>query len=254
MPSIFARRRLWRSSPVKLARQIGADDVRGQRRPDHASAEAEHVAVVVLDGLVGGVGVMGDDGADGRELARRHGHAGAGAAHQHRALGRRCARPRRPAAPCPGSRPGRWTRCRGRSPRARPPRRPRATIGFSGNPAWSNAHGDLHARLPGDGALQVATCRRRTPGRRSAPRRARPRAGRGARSGSWCSAPGPGTTWRKAASSAGSSSSSPARETPPPMTTSSGSNVLMALAMPMPIRSPSTRRHHRQASSPASAP
>ena len=45
--------------------------------------------------------------------------------------------------------------------------------------------------------------------------------------------PSPGTTWRKAASRAGSSSSSPARDTPPPITTSSGSNVLIALAIPI---------------------
>ena len=37
---------------------------------------------------------------------------------------------------------------------------------------------------------------------------------------------------------AGSSSSSPARAAPPPITTSSGSKVLIALAMPIPTRSP----------------
>ena len=158
---------------------------------------------------------------------------------------RRCARPRRPAAPCPGSRPDRSTRCRGRSTSWPAPATVSSTIAFSGNPAWSNAHAIFTMRLPGDRALQVLTrTPRRTPGRRSAPRPARPRAGRGARSGSSCSGPGPGTTWRNAASRAGSSSRSPARETPPPITTSSGSNVLIALAIPIPIRSPSTRRHH----------
>src|SRR3954465_8792813 len=66
--------------------------------------------------------------------------------------------------------------------------------------------------------------------------------------------PRPGATCRNAASRAGASSSSPARETPPPITTSSGSNVLIALAIPIPSRSPRTRRHHSDGSSPASAP
>ena len=60
---------------------------RGQRGPDHAPAQAEDVAVVVLDRLVGRVGVVGDDGADVRELARRDGDARARAADEHRAVG-----------------------------------------------------------------------------------------------------------------------------------------------------------------------
>ncbi len=48
--------------------------------------------------------------------------------------------------------------------------------------------------------------------------------------------PSPGTTCESATRRAGASSSSPARAAPPPSTTSSGSNVLIALAMPIPTR------------------
>ena len=49
-----------------------------------------------------------------------------------------------------------------------------------------------------------------------------------------CSGPDPARRGGTPRSRAGSSSRSPARETPPPITTSSGSNVLIALAIPMP--------------------
>src|SRR3954453_21011132 len=70
----------------ELGGQIGADDVSREGRADHACAEAQDIAVVVLDGLVGRVGVVGDDAADMRELAGRHGHARAGAADEHGAV------------------------------------------------------------------------------------------------------------------------------------------------------------------------
>src|SRR5829696_8397375 len=56
------------------------------QRADHPAAHAEHVAVVVLDGLVARVGVMADEGADAGELAGRDRHARPRAAYDHRAL------------------------------------------------------------------------------------------------------------------------------------------------------------------------
>ena len=142
IPSIFASRRLWRSSPVNSARQVGADDV---RRPAPGRSRARRGRATLQSScstrLVRRVGVVGDDRADVGELARRHGHARAGAAHQHGAVGLA-------AAHRLGGEP-RGVRVVDRVGRPRAevdrPRGPRATtvsttIAFSGNPAWSNAH------------------------------------------------------------------------------------------------------------------
>ena len=64
----------------------------------------------------------------------------------------------------------------------------------------------------------------------------------------------PGTVWRRAVRSAGTSSRSPASDTPPPITISSGSNVLIALAIPIPSRSPRIRTTCWQWTSPSRAP
>ena len=63
------------------------DDLGGQRAAHHAGAEAQHVHVVVLHRLVGGIGVVADGGANPRHLVGRNRHAGAAAAHHDAALG-----------------------------------------------------------------------------------------------------------------------------------------------------------------------
>src|ERR687894_1622332 len=63
------------------------DDLGRQRRADDAPAEAEHVAVVVLDGLVGRVGVVRDDRADAGDLRGRDRDTRARAADDDRPLG-----------------------------------------------------------------------------------------------------------------------------------------------------------------------
>ena len=55
------------------------------------------------------------------------------------------------------------------------------------------------------------------------------------------------------AARAGASSRSPADDTPPPIATTSGSNVLIALATPMPTRRPSVATHSIATASPACA-
>src|SRR4051794_14966456 len=239
----------------ELRRQVGVDDVRGQRRADHAAAEAQDVAVVVLDRLVRRVGVVGDDGADLRELAGRHRDPRAGTAHQHGTVGLVVAHRFGGEAGGVGivDRIG----------------RPRAEVG---DLVARGRHRVQHHRLqrkPGmverardphdDASPEIAPCRF-WPDSSAYSWAAISAAPSTPARGPWRAirivvlTPRPGTTWRNAASRAGSSRRSPARETPPPITTSSGSKVLMALAIPMPSRSPSTRRHHKAAASPASAP
>ena len=225
---------------------------RGQRRPDHARAQAEHVDVVVLDALVRRVGVVRARGADARHLAGRHRHPGARAAHHDGALGAaRAHRLGRRARACPGSRPGRSSSCRGRPARARARRPPRARAPSAGSrhgrtrtrPS-SALHRLLH-RLPVSSAYSCAA----SSAAPSTPARGPWRASRI----SHC-VPAPGTAYFHATSRAGPSRSSPAADTPPPITTSSGSNIVIALAMPMPSRSPRIRRQRIDASSPSRAP
>ena len=196
--------------------------------------------------LVRRVGVVGDDRADAPGTCRpRPPRPRRSRRRARRGRRRRCAPPRPPAAPCPGSRRGRSTTCRGRSTSCPSAATVSSTIAFSGNPAWSNAHAIFtyapprRSRPAGSAPVSSAYSCAAISAAPSTPAR-----------GPWRAIrivvfrPSPGTTWRNAASRAGSSSSSPARETPPPITTSSGSKVLIALAIPIPIRSPSTRRHH----------
>src|SRR2546430_4558845 len=65
----------------------GLDQFGCDRGPDHAGANAEHVAVVVADALLGRVVVVGDGRADARDLAARHRDARAAPAHHDTALG-----------------------------------------------------------------------------------------------------------------------------------------------------------------------
>ena len=62
------------------------DKLSRQRRTDHLGAETEHVHVVVLDSLVGAVGVVADRSADAAHLAGGHCGADAGAANKDTAL------------------------------------------------------------------------------------------------------------------------------------------------------------------------
>ena len=54
----LARRRTWRSSPEIDGAEERGHDLGRDLGADHAAAEAEHVDAVVLDGLMGGVGVV----------------------------------------------------------------------------------------------------------------------------------------------------------------------------------------------------
>src|SRR6185437_10539733 len=71
----------------KLGFQEDCDQIRGQRGPDHTSAEAEHVAVVVLDPLARGEAIMAKPGPDSGELVGGNRRAHAAAANQNAALG-----------------------------------------------------------------------------------------------------------------------------------------------------------------------
>src|SRR5439155_14134732 len=63
------------------------DELARERRPDNLRAEAEHVHVVVLDALVGAVGVVADRRADAGHLAGRDRGADPGAADENCTLG-----------------------------------------------------------------------------------------------------------------------------------------------------------------------
>ena len=202
----------------------------------------------MLDRLVARCRCRGRRRRGCRELARRDRDARARAADEDRAS----ASPSRTAS---AAQPGRvrvvdrvgGATCRGRSPRGRAATRLQHER-LQREPRVVERAGDPHE------PLSFARACVATPGRRSAPRPARRRAARGARSGSWCWCPARARRGGTRAARPGSSRRSPARETPPPITTSSGSNVLIALAMPIPSRSPSTRRQHCEASSPRFAP
>src|SRR5947209_6549900 len=71
---------------VELRAQEGSDELRRERRADHLRAEAEHVHVVVLDALVGGVRVVADRRADPGQLAGGDRSADARPAHEDAAL------------------------------------------------------------------------------------------------------------------------------------------------------------------------
>src|SRR6476659_5345020 len=67
---------------VEFRTKEGANHLSSQLCADHFRAEAEHVHVVVLDALMGGVRVVADRGADTRELAGGDRRADARPAHQ----------------------------------------------------------------------------------------------------------------------------------------------------------------------------
>src|SRR5438552_4864868 len=71
---------------VELCAEESGDELARERRTHDLRSEAEHVHVVVLDTLVGGVGVVADRGADAGDLARRDRGADAGAADEHGSL------------------------------------------------------------------------------------------------------------------------------------------------------------------------
>ena len=58
----------------------GGDELLRDHRADHAGAEREHVAVVVLHALRRRVGVVPDGGTDAGQLARGNRHAGSASA------------------------------------------------------------------------------------------------------------------------------------------------------------------------------
>ena len=227
-----------------LAGEVGGHERaharRGEHRADHARAEGEHVAVVVLDALRGGVGVVANGSTDAGQLAGGDGHSGAAAADDDTPVARRRRerRVKRPAR-CPGSRPG----CRRRPARGPRPGRRRAPRRGTGR-----RRGRIRLRpsssLPPQ--LELLACEQ------CRARERRP-AGRSGRVGSRCSCRRPCTTNRAADSRAGSSSRSPAVETPPPTTTRSGSNVLIAFAMPTPSVSPRMRMASSASASPRRA-
>ena len=95
----------------QLARELGAD---------HPRAEAQHVEVVVLDALMCGVPVVDRRCTHARQLRRGDGHAGAGAADEHRRSARR-----RALAPPRRRRTGSRRRCRRRRRRDHRPPAPR---------------------------------------------------------------------------------------------------------------------------------
>jgi hypothetical protein len=64
-----------------------ADEVDGQFGTDHAGAEAHDVDVVILDGLMGGEGVVAGGGAHSFELVGGDAGSGAAAAEQDGAVG-----------------------------------------------------------------------------------------------------------------------------------------------------------------------
>src|ERR687898_210433 len=87
MRSPFHRSDLFQSLDITLAAvescpEERCDELGGQFRADDFRAEAEHVHVVVLDPLVGGIGVVTDRGPDSGQLAGGDRGADARAAHE----------------------------------------------------------------------------------------------------------------------------------------------------------------------------
>ena len=228
----LARRRTWRSSSETRAARKATTISRRHLDADHPAAQAQHVDVVVLDALMGGVGVMDGGGADPADLAGGDRHAGARAAHDDAALRPGPRRRRgRPRAPCRGSRSGPADRCRSPGPRARR-RRSRQQPVAQHVPGMVKAAGDDHRRHLRWATGESESARAR--GRRAAPRPARRPARRGGRGGSSSRCPGrAGRSRRRRAGRARAAGRRPGAA-PPPITTSSGSKVLIALAMPIP--------------------
>ena len=83
----LSSRRRWRASPLNVRREEGDAALERRLGPDDPGAERQDVHVVVLDALVGRVGVVADGGADAADLVRRDARADAGAADEDAALG-----------------------------------------------------------------------------------------------------------------------------------------------------------------------
>ncbi len=73
-----------------LVRELGGDERPGQLlrhlRPDHPTAEDEHVHVIVLDALVRRVGVVTEAGANTRNFIRGNARAHTAPTHEHATL------------------------------------------------------------------------------------------------------------------------------------------------------------------------
>ena len=65
--------------PGESGRQEGDGDLLGQKGPDDARTEGEHVGIVVLHGLMSGVGVVGEGAPDSTYLIGGDGGARSGA-------------------------------------------------------------------------------------------------------------------------------------------------------------------------------
>src|SRR3954447_11204139 len=231
----------------ELRLRIGGDDLRGVGGPHDARAEAQHVDVVVLHGVMRGVGVVRRAGPDAGDLAGGHSDAGARAADDDRAVRAaladglprhlRCVRVvngvRREGAEVERLVPGRLQR----GEHHRLEREP-GVIEGARDPHHTGSL--VRSKMYSCAAIVAAPS---TPA--CGPCRARRMVVR---------SPMPGTVCRRAVCSAGLSSSSPAAETPPPMTISSGSKMLITLPMPTPSRSPRMRITWRQWMSPCCAP
>lgn len=73
--------------PGKLCVEKGCRDVGGQRDADDSRAEAQDVEIVMLDGLVGCVGVVADGGAHAGVLVRRNRYTRSAATHDNTPIG-----------------------------------------------------------------------------------------------------------------------------------------------------------------------
>src|SRR6266511_1122416 len=73
--------------PREGGAEEGLDEISGQLRADYLRPQTEHVHVIVLDALVGGVGIVADCRADAGKLAGRDRGAHARPADEDAALG-----------------------------------------------------------------------------------------------------------------------------------------------------------------------
>src|SRR5436190_12126733 len=225
-----------------LAAEPGAgvrpQDVACQLDPDHPGPHAQHVDVVVLDRLVGGVRVVHRARAHSVDLGGRDRDPGARPADQDAAVGL----PLDDRAPDREGHIGIVDRLGGVGPQVDDlvalVLQYRDDLLLEREARVVEAAGDPH-----DGAtdsLAASSAAPRTP----------------ASTPYWAArisvrVPTPASTYCLAVSSAGPMSRSPAVETPPPTTTCSGSKTLIALAIPMPRRWPSSLSRRMHSSSPS---
>ena len=86
MARTLSSRRLWRGSPLNVAREERQRTFEGRLGADDARTQGQHVHVVVLDALVGRVGVVADGGTDPAHLVGGHRRTDPGAADEDAAL------------------------------------------------------------------------------------------------------------------------------------------------------------------------